>query len=164
MLTLGWSDGHTFLPLERSSGYKRRKEALLSAPHLVSELLNRAIASGGPATYVLVDNWFTHAPLIGRVVQRGLHVIGMVKNDNKLYLFMASRSISMVFTDLLHKCKGSNGLFCVRFIRNCSWDSSRRGLCSPSLQEKRVARDSIDGSHTDGTGNHSNLRFTLGYR
>ncbi|MFD2876556.1 hypothetical protein ACFTAO_12225 [Paenibacillus rhizoplanae] len=52
MLTLGWSDGHTFLPLDfallssvkagltgihpgidkRSSGYKRRKESLLSAP------------------------------------------------------------------------------------------------------------------------------------
>lgn len=61
MLILGWSDGHTFLPLDfallssvkagltgihpeidkRSSGYKRRKEALLSAPHLVSELLDR---------------------------------------------------------------------------------------------------------------------------
>ncbi|WP_436836462.1 IS4 family transposase [Paenibacillus tritici] len=99
MLTLGWSDGHTFLPLDfalltgihpeidkRSSGYKRRKEALLSAPHLVSELLDRAIASGVSATYVLMDSWFTHAPLIGRVVERGLHVIGMVKNDNKRYL------------------------------------------------------------------------------
>lgn len=33
-----------------------------------------------------MDSWFTHAPLIGRVVQRGLHVIGMVKNDSKRYL------------------------------------------------------------------------------
>lgn len=111
MLTLGWSDGHTFLPLDfallssvkagltgihpeidkRSSGYKRRKEALLSAPHLVSELLDRAIASGVSATYVLMDSWFTHAPLIGRVVERGLHVIGMVKNDNKRYLVHGKR-------------------------------------------------------------------------
>lgn len=111
MLTLGWSDGHTFLPLDfallssvkagltgihpgidkRSSGYKRRKEALLSAPHLVSALLDRAITSGVSASYVLMDSWFTHAPLIGRVVERGLHVIGMVKNDNKRYLVQGQR-------------------------------------------------------------------------
>ena len=106
MLTLGWSDGHTFLPLDfallssvkagitgihpgidkRSCGYKRRKEALLSAPHLICELLDRAITSGVSAAYVLMDSWFTHAPLIGKIVDRGLHVIGMVKNDNKRYL------------------------------------------------------------------------------
>lgn len=88
MLTLGWSDGHTFLPLDFallssikagltgmnpgidkcSCGYKRRKEALLSAPHLVSELLDRAIDSGVSAAYELMDIWFTHAPLIGRIV------------------------------------------------------------------------------------------------
>jgi len=111
MLTLGWSDGHSFLPLDfallssvkagltgihpgidkRSCGYKRRKESLLAAPHLVSELLDRAIASGVAAAYVLMDSWFTHAPLIQRIVDRGLHVIGMVKNDNKRYLVHGQR-------------------------------------------------------------------------
>lgn len=111
LLTLGWSDGHTFLPVDfallssvkagltgihpgidkRSCGYKRRKESLLSAPHLVPELLDRAIASGISAAYVLMDSWFTHAPLIQRIVDRGLHVIGMVKNDNKRYLVHGQR-------------------------------------------------------------------------
>ncbi|GGG05427.1 hypothetical protein GCM10010912_57640 [Paenibacillus albidus] len=83
MLTLGWSDGHTFLPLDftllssvkagltgmnpgidkRSCGYKRRKEAFHSAPHLVSELLDRAIASGVSAAYVLMDSWFARVVL-----------------------------------------------------------------------------------------------------
>ncbi|MNE40938.1 Transposase DDE domain protein [compost metagenome] len=33
-----------------------------------------------------MDSWFTHAPLIVRIVDQGLHVIGMVKNNNKRYL------------------------------------------------------------------------------
>ena len=46
-------------------------------------MLDRAIAAGMSASYALMDSWFTHAPLIQEIVDRGLHVIGMVKNDNK---------------------------------------------------------------------------------
>ncbi|GAA0852593.1 hypothetical protein ACFCW7_24225 [Paenibacillus glucanolyticus] len=38
-----------------------------------------------------MDSWFTHAPLIGQILDRGLHVIGMVKNDNKRYLVNGKR-------------------------------------------------------------------------
>ena len=114
MLTLGWSDGHTFLPLDfsllssvksqingianridkRTIGYKRRLEALQSAPHDIPAMLDRAITAGCEATYVLMDSWFTHAPLIdGNPSSRGLDVIGMVKNDNKRYIVMATKSI-----------------------------------------------------------------------
>ncbi|MCP3776738.1 transposase [Paenibacillus sp. MZ04-78.2] len=106
MLTMGWSDGHTFLPLDfallsssksaingrnanidkRSHGYKRRQEALLPAPQVIVSMLDRALAAGATASYVLMDSWFTHAPLIGEIVARGLNVIGMVKNDNKRFL------------------------------------------------------------------------------
>jgi hypothetical protein len=106
MLTLGWSDGHTFLPLDfsllssiksqikgiaedldkRTLGFKRRLEALKSAPHHVPIMLERALNAGCEATYVLMDSWFTHAPLIEEICKLGLDVIGMVKNDNKRYL------------------------------------------------------------------------------
>ncbi len=106
MLTMGWSDGHTFLPLDfallssnkssingvnesvdkRTHGFKRRQEALLSAPRVIASMLDRALTAGAAASYVLMDSWFTHAPLIGEVISRGLDVIGMVKNDNKRYL------------------------------------------------------------------------------
>lgn len=106
MLTMGWSDGHTFLPIDfallsssksaingmneqidkRTHGYKRRQEALQSAPQVVASMLDRVLAAGATASYVLMDSWFTHAPLIGEVVARGLDVIGMVKNDNKRFL------------------------------------------------------------------------------
>ena len=106
MLTLGWSDGHTFLPVDfsllssnksqingisetidkRTSGYKRRTEALRHAPELIPLMIDRALASGMTASYVLMDSWFTFAPLIGEITQRGLDVIGMVKATNQRYL------------------------------------------------------------------------------
>lgn len=111
MLTMGWSDSHTFLPMDfallsstksqinsiangvdkRTLGYKRREEALLSAPKVIASMIDRAIAAGASASYALMDSWFTHAPLISAVLERGLHVIGMVKNDNKRYLVNGSR-------------------------------------------------------------------------
>lgn len=106
MLTMGWSDGHSFIPLDfallsssksaitgimeeidkRTHGYKRRQEALRSTPQVVTEMLDRAIQAGASASYVLMDSWFTYAPLIQEVISRRLQVIGMVKNDNKRYL------------------------------------------------------------------------------
>lgn len=111
MLTMGWSDGHSFIPMDftllssaksgingimegidkRSSGYKRRQEAFLSAPQVIAAMLDRAIQAGVSASYALMDSWFTHAPLIQEVTRRGLHVIGMVKNDNKRYLVNGQR-------------------------------------------------------------------------
>ncbi|MCY9670848.1 transposase [Paenibacillus alginolyticus] len=106
MLTMGWSDSHSFIPMDfallssvksqingisewtdkRTVGYKRREEALLSAPKVIASMIDRAIAAGASASYALMDSWFTHAPLIKEILDRGLHVIGMIKNDNKRYL------------------------------------------------------------------------------
>jgi hypothetical protein len=100
MLTLGWSDGHTFIPLDfsllsslrskingissqidkRTCGYKRRVEALQSAPEIIPVMIDRALATGIQASYVLMDSWFTFAPLIQKIVECGLDVIGMVKS------------------------------------------------------------------------------------
>lgn len=38
-----------------------------------------------------MDSWFTHARLLQEVIHRGLHAIGMVKNDNKRYLVNRQR-------------------------------------------------------------------------
>lgn len=106
MLTLGWSDGHTFIPVDfsllssaksriqeinpsidkRTHGYKRRVEALLPAPEIIPAMIDRALSVGMKSSYVLMDSWFTHAPLLQAVLGTGLNVIGMVKADNKRYL------------------------------------------------------------------------------
>ncbi|MGK4144956.1 transposase [Weissella paramesenteroides] len=79
---------------KRTNGYKRRQEALLSAPQVIVSMLDRALAAGATASYVLMDSWFTHAPLIGEIASRGLDVIGMVKNDNKRFL-VQGRKLSL---------------------------------------------------------------------
>ena len=106
MLTLGWSDGATFIPVDfsllssktsqingisskidkRSAGYKRRLEGLQSAPEQIPDMIQRALNAGIDASYVLMDTWFTHQPLIKNIKEQGLDVIGMVKNLKQRYL------------------------------------------------------------------------------
>ncbi len=107
MLTLGWSDGHTFIPVDfsllssakkenryteaneaidkRSVGYKRRQEAIRSTPENVKGLIRNALQAGIQGNYVLMDSWFTHLPLLHELHQEGLFIIGMVKAMKQRY-------------------------------------------------------------------------------
>ena len=106
MLTLGWSDGSTFMPVDfsllssvkaginginekidkRTSGYKRRKEALQKAPEQLPGMIKRALSEGINASYVLMDSWFTQSPLMKEIVEQGVDIIGMIKATNQRYL------------------------------------------------------------------------------
>ncbi len=79
LLTLGWSDGFSFVPLDftlmssskskhrfcemkedldkRFVGSKRRMEALIPKPDAVVQMLERALKAGFLADYVLMDNY-----------------------------------------------------------------------------------------------------------
>ncbi|WP_373893489.1 IS4 family transposase [Virgibacillus natechei] len=126
MLTLGWSDGATFMPVDfsllsskkskingisetvdkRTSGYKRRQNALQTAPEQIPDMLGRALNAGIDASYVLMDSWFTQQPLIKAVTEQGLDVIGMVKKLKQRYLVDGER----VSLDQLYRlAKPSNG-------------------------------------------------------
>ena len=80
MLTLGWSDGATFLPVnsvllstenkknrmneadpvdKRAVGYKRRQLAIQKGTAVMLELLKQAKKAAIPAKYVLFDSWFS---------------------------------------------------------------------------------------------------------
>jgi hypothetical protein len=48
-------------------------------------MIDRTLQSGVHVSYVLMDSWFTHAPLIRAARKRGLDVIGMVKDNNHRY-------------------------------------------------------------------------------
>lgn len=107
MLTLGWSDGYSFAPIDfvmlssakaenryapiqdvdkRTHGYKRRMEAFLRKPDAVVQIVERALQAGFTADYVLMDSWFTQAPLLRALTAKGLHVIGMVKAMKQRYI------------------------------------------------------------------------------
>jgi hypothetical protein len=105
MLTLGWSDGYTFMPIDfsllsskkaqingisaqidkRTCGYKRRMNAVQSEPEQIPDMIKRALANGIDASYVLMDSWFTLPPLVKAIVDQGLDVIGMVKETKQRY-------------------------------------------------------------------------------
>lgn len=60
-------------------------EALEKAPDVIPNMIDRTLQNGVQASHVLMDTWFTHAPLIRAVLERGLDVIGMVKDTNQRY-------------------------------------------------------------------------------
>ncbi len=108
MLTLGWSDGYSFIPLDftmlssakdsnrlenvngtvdkRTHGFKRRLEAVKAKPECVSKMINRVLDAGLAADYVLMDSWFTNEPMLKAMLLKGLDVIGMLKDMKQKYL------------------------------------------------------------------------------
>lgn len=130
MLTLGWSDGTTFMPVDfsllssknsvingisdkvdkRSSGYKRRLEAFQSAPEQIPAMINRAMNMGIEASYVLMDTWFTHQPLIKKIKDQGLDVIGMVKNLKQRYLIHDKKVSLKELYQLASPIQGKKGI------------------------------------------------------
>lgn len=123
MRTPGWSDGFSFAPIDfvmlsspklanrfceimegffkSSHGYKRRMEALTRKPDAVIALLEHALAPGFSADFVLMDSWFTQAPLLRELMSKGLHVIGMVKDMKQRYIMGDNRmTLQELYTKL----------------------------------------------------------------
>jgi IS4 transposase len=101
LLTLGWSDGVTFLPLDfvlrssanaanriqgiikdldkRTCGYKRRQEAITKSTEALVVMVKRTLALGIRADYLLMDSWFCFASLVAKLSAH-LPVICMAKD------------------------------------------------------------------------------------
>lgn len=132
MLTLGWSDGYSFVPTgftllssskeknryqeinddidKRTNGYKRRTEALLKKPEAAIRLIREALAHGIDAKYVLMDTWFTNEPMLISILEEGLHVIGMVRRGNAKYHYKGKSYDLKALRNLVRKeCGG--GIF-----------------------------------------------------
>ncbi|MEQ8156432.1 MAG: transposase, partial [Clostridiaceae bacterium] len=106
LLTLGWSDGNTFLPVNscllssekkktrvaeekpidrRTAGYSRRCLAQTKATSVMLELIDQAKKADLPASYVLFDTWFCFPASIIQIKKRALDVIAMVKKTPKMH-------------------------------------------------------------------------------
>ena len=100
LLTLGWSDGTTYVPVsfsllssanpknrltemaevdKRTNGFRRRCESLRKAPEMLRELLNQARCKGLRADYLLFDSWFAFPSVILEVLGQKQQVICMLK-------------------------------------------------------------------------------------
>ena len=104
MLTLGWTDGSSFIPVNfrlmssaktsniysisepcdrRSQAFKRREKARMTMFEQVLDLLKQA--KNIPAKYVLFDSWFTMPKVVCQIKELERDVIGMVKISSKIH-------------------------------------------------------------------------------
>ena len=117
MLTLGWSDGSTFLPVnsvllssenkknrvneaaavdKRTAGYRRRVLSMQKGTLAMPELLKAAKKATIPASYVLFDSWFSSPSTLHAVKSIGYDVIGMVKKTPKMFFRYNGEDMSLI--------------------------------------------------------------------
>ena len=109
LLTLGWSDGYSFIPTgfnmlssanksnrynevssqidHRTNGYKLRKESMMHKTDAAVLLIRNALKAGIKADYVLMDTWFTAEPMLADILETGMDAIGMVKQLKQRYTY-----------------------------------------------------------------------------
>ena len=117
MLTLGWSDGSTFLPVnsvllssenkknrvneaaavdKRTAGYRRRVLSMQKGTLAMPELLKVTKKATIPASYVLFDSWFASPSTLHAVKSIGYDVIGMVKKTPKMFFRYNGEDMSLL--------------------------------------------------------------------
>lgn len=116
MLTFGWSDGATFVPVDhavlsspkeknriqgitkkmdrRTCGAWKRLEALGKSTDLIVPMVKRALGFFIPAKYLLMDSWFSF-PAVVRSLMSHIHVICVVKNTSKIFSEFEDRSLTL---------------------------------------------------------------------
>lgn len=112
-LTLGWSDGNTFLPVDfalmstkkqenllddkikvldqRKLAGKRRSQARRPMNKVTVELIKQALSLGVPAKYVLFDSWFSSPQMFFALKKLGIDGLGMIKRSPKVYYLYRHR-------------------------------------------------------------------------
>jgi len=117
MLTLGLSDGATFIPFSfshlsahhrenqlcpmdssldgRSTRARIRKESQRKAPEVLFKLLDGALKYCPLVHTILFDSWFSFPALIRKCSSRGLSVVCMLKNTSKIYYSFGGKPLSL---------------------------------------------------------------------
>lgn len=110
LLTLGWSDGYSFVPTgfnllssasesnrynavsdsidHRTNGYNVRKASMMHKTDVAVQLIRNVLTAGIKADYVLMDTWFTTEPMLKEILDTGIHAIGMVKQLQQRYTYL----------------------------------------------------------------------------
>lgn len=129
LLTLGWSDGNSFLPIssrlmssekdsnvykpstqkhdKRTLASKRRKQARSKAPLIMLQLLQEAKKVGFQAKHVLFDTWFCSPSSLIAVKKIGYDIIAMSKKSSKIHYVYAGKKQSV--KDIYKSCRKRRG-------------------------------------------------------
>ena len=129
MLTLGWTDGSTFIPLcfrhlassdekkqrcgckanldKRSRAYQIRREAVSKATEVLVLQLKAATKFGITAKHVLFDSGFAYPSTIMKIHSLGLHTTARVKNTTKINYLVDGKKMNA--KEIYHRNKKRRG-------------------------------------------------------
>lgn len=127
LLTIGWSDGNSFIPINFSllsskdtekrlvaqkevtdpAAVTRRNLAVQKATDTTIHLIEQAKKLGISATHVLFDSWFACPAMILRVYSLGYHTVAMVKRI-KTYHYEFNGNMQSV-KEIFNQCKKRRG-------------------------------------------------------
>jgi hypothetical protein len=128
LLTLGWSDENTFLPVngcllssenqkarineakeldKRINGFVRRKLSQTKATSAMLDLIDSAKKACIPASHVLFDTWFCSPSYLIAVKKKGYDVVAMAKKTPKMHYFYNGKMQSV--TDIYKQNKKRRG-------------------------------------------------------
>ena len=113
LMTLGWTDGYSFIPVnfsllassnsknilgkivnfaKNSVAGKRRIMAQSKGTDVIIQLIDLAMKAGHRAKFVLFDSWFSNPHQIVQLKDRGLDTIAMLKISSRIkYVFDGKR-------------------------------------------------------------------------
>ena len=128
LLTLGWSDGVTFMPVnfcllstenkknrynearevaKQSYGAMIRELSQTKGTEVLLRLIDEAIEVGIRAKHVLFDTWFSYPVIWTALKKRGLDTVAMVKKaDNILFKYEGKRLTSKAIYNSSKKRRG----------------------------------------------------------
>ena len=116
LMTLGWTDGNTFLPINscllasskdsnligpqehfdgRSLAAHRRKLAQMKGTDAMLELIKTAQKAGHTADYVLFDSWFSKPAQLVAIKDLGLDSIAMIKKSSRIRYEYEGKQLSI---------------------------------------------------------------------
>ena len=116
LMTLGWTDGNTFLPVNsillasskasnligpqechdgRSLAAKRRNLAQTKGTDVMLALIKTARKCGHTADYVLYDSWFSNPAQLVAVKELGLNSIAMIRKSSRIRYEIDGKQLSI---------------------------------------------------------------------
>lgn len=134
-MSLGWTDGNTFIPVNstllasskkenilgiqkeydgRSLAGRRRKLAQTKGPEAMLELIKKAQSAGHKADYVLFDSWFSSPSHIITIKSLGLDSIAMIKKSSKIRYEFNGELLSL--QKLFGICKNAEVVVSIFFL------------------------------------------------
>ena len=127
LLTMGWTDGQSFVPADyrvlsasddknllhgsdflednRTITTRRRKDARRGKPALILDMLRNVKGSNADSQYVMFDSWFSSPSLILQICALDFDVVSRLKNDKTKYLHNGEMmNLKKIYSDNRKRC------------------------------------------------------------